>query len=179
MRNCENCDYGSYVLNCNTGKERLFCCIDEYEFEVLPDHVCSSHKYIPGYIDGDVLGYDCDDNEICEFRVLRYPFSAEIENWKQEPNVDPRFYCLIKYKNGNVYGVSIYDDYNSEYIRKFENIDKDDKIPMLIKTVSEMSYYEVAFSGITGDEWYYDRDRNKLKHDVESKLNQEKVYRKK
>lgn len=176
MRNCENCDYGSYVLNCNTGKERLFCCIDEYEYEVLPEHVCSSHKYIPGYNEEEVLGYDCDDNEIEEFRVLRYPLSAEIENFDNEPNIDPRFYCLIRCSNGNIYGISIYDDYNSENIRKFENISKNDKIPKLIKSVSEMSYYEVAFSGITGDAWYYDRDRKKLKEETENIINKQKVY---
>lgn len=127
----------------------------------------------------EILGYDCDNNEIKEFRVLRYPFSAEIENWDEEHNVDPRFYCLVRSENGNIYGVSIYDDYNTEYIRRFENIDKNDKIPMLIKTVSEVSYYEVAFSGITGDEWYYDRDRNKLKEAIETHVNKQKVYVKK
>ncbi|MBQ7140824.1 MAG: hypothetical protein IJO32_04915 [Bacilli bacterium] len=127
----------------------------------------------------EILGYDCDNNEIREFRVLRYPFSQEIESFDDEPNIDPRFYCLVKSENGNVYGVSIYDDYNPKYIRRFENIDKKDKIPMLIKTVSEMSYYEVAFSGITGNEWYYHRDRNKLKEAIETHVNKQKVYVKK
>lgn len=126
-----------------------------------------------------VLGYDCDNNEIREFRVLRFPFSAEIENFNDEPNVDPRFYCLIKSSNGNIYGVSIYDDYNSEHIRKFENIDKNDEIPILIKNIFEMSYYEVAFSGITGDEWYYDRDRKKLKQKMENIVDKQKSLYKK
>ena len=33
----------------------------------------------------EVLAYDCDGNEIEEFRVLRFPFSEEIDNWDEDP----------------------------------------------------------------------------------------------
>ena len=76
---CDNCDYGSNNLDCSTGKETLYCCQSDYEYEVLPNDVCANHKYMPDYNDNEILGYDCDDNVISEFRVLIYPFSAEIE----------------------------------------------------------------------------------------------------
>ena len=44
----------------------------------------------------EVLGFDCDGYEIEEFRILRFPFSADIENWDEEVGVDPRFYCIVK-----------------------------------------------------------------------------------
>ena len=66
MRNCDNCAHGSYGLNCNAGIETLYCKEVEYEFEVQQNHVCDSHKFIDGYQDEGLLGYDCDDNEINE-----------------------------------------------------------------------------------------------------------------
>ena len=45
---------------------------------------------------GEVLGFDCDGYEIVEFRILRFPFSADIENWDEEVGVDPSFYFLFK-----------------------------------------------------------------------------------
>ena len=111
--------------------------------------------------DESVLEYDCDGNEIDEFRVLRFPFSAEIDDWDEYPNVDPRFYCLVKSSNGKPFAVSVYDDYNPNQIRKYEQLGDNDDIPMLIKPASAMKHYEVAFDGITGQEWYYDRNRSK------------------
>lgn len=126
------------------------------------------------------LGYDCDGNKINEFRILRFPFSADIENWDEAPNVDPRFYCLVKNTNGEILGISVYDDYNSNAIRKKEGINSDEEIPTVIKSVIELSYYEVAFCGITGLEWYYDRDQNELRKKLETILNnQQKIVRKK
>ena len=47
----------------------------------------------------EVFAYDCDGNDIEEFRVLRFPFSADIDNWEEEPNIEPRLYCAIKGKD--------------------------------------------------------------------------------
>lgn len=132
------------------------------------------------YNDNEALGYDCDDNEIEEFRVLRYVFSADVENWCEECNIDPRFYCLVRNSNGEVYGISIYDDWQRDYIRKYENLGINDDIPVLIKSTLELSYYEVAFSGITGLPWYYDRDRDMLRKQLDDiLLNNKKLVRKK
>lgn len=48
MRCCDNCIYGSYGLDCNTGIESLYCGIYNYEYEVLPSEVCKEHQYIEG-----------------------------------------------------------------------------------------------------------------------------------
>ena len=126
MRNCDDCTYGSYGLNCNTGVETLYCKEVEYEFEVQQNHVCDSHRFIDGYQDDTVLGYDCDGNEIKEFRILRFPFSADIENWDEESKIDPRFYCLVRSSNGETLAISVYDDYNCEQIRKYEKLNKNE-----------------------------------------------------
>ena len=119
------------------------------------------------YDDEVVLGYDCDGNEINEFRVLRFPFSADIENWDEEPNVDPRFYCLVRSSSGETFAISVYDEWSCKYIRKYEQLSANDKIPTLIRPAIEMERYEVAFSGITGREWYYDRNKDELRRKLD------------
>ena len=125
----------------------------------------------------EVLGFDCDGYEIEEFRILRFPFSADIENWDEEVGVDPRFYCIVKRDNGENVLVSVYDDYLSRYIRRYENISIDEKIPMLIKDVSYASSLEVAYSGIDGSKWFYDRNRSLLKKEVESNLSGKRLIK--
>lgn len=128
------------------------------------------------FINDEILGYDCDGNEINEFRVLRFPFSADIENWDEEPNIDPRFYCLVKASCGDVFAVSIYDDWSRDQIRKYEGLEALDDIPMLIKPASAMSGYEVAYDGITGREWFYDRSKEQLRNKLDSILQEQKAY---
>lgn len=120
----------------------------------------------------DVLGYDCDGEEIEEFRILRFPFSAYIENWEEEPGVDPRFYCPVRANDGKSYLISVYDDWFHEQIRKYEKLGKSEIIPIKIKSIEEAKHYEVAFNGITKAEWYYDRDRKALKEKLEMLLKQ-------
>lgn len=154
------------VLDCNTEIEKIYC-REEYEFEAQPQHVCDSHKFIDRYVDDGILGYDCDGNEIKEFRILRFPFSADIENWDEQPNIDPRFYCLVRCSNGETLAVSVYDDWFPERIRIYEQLDANEGISMLVKPVSSMENYEVAFDGITGKEWYYDRNKEKLRKELD------------
>lgn len=125
----------------------------------------------------EVLGFDCDGQEIEEFRVLRFPFSSDIDNWDEEPNIDPRFYCIVKRENGECVAVSIYDDYLSKYIRRYEGLDNCAPIPIKFKTVSDMRYYEVAYSGITRLEWFYDRNRDQLRKEIENSLSVKKMVK--
>lgn len=178
MRKCENCEYGCYGMDSNTGIETLYCRELEYEFVVRPDYVCDSHKFMDGFNDDDILGYDCDGNVIKEFRILRFPFSSEIESWDEEPFIDPRFYCLIRSSSGEILAVSVYDDWSCEHIRKYERLDDNVNISILIKPVSEIQYYEVAFNGITGDEWFYDRNKDELRKKVDCILKEQKCLSK-
>lgn len=122
----------------------------------------------------NILGYDCDGEAIEEFRILRAPFSAEIDNWDEEPNIEPRFYCAIRGNNNQCYLISVYDDYNSEAIKRYEKIQKTEQISTKIKSIDEASNYEVAFSGITKNDWYYDRDRKVLKEKLETFIKRRK-----
>ena len=49
MRKCDNCIYGSYGLDCNTGNETLYCGIYGYESDVMPTDLCAEHQFIDGY----------------------------------------------------------------------------------------------------------------------------------
>ena len=126
-----------------------------------------------------ILAYDCDDEEIEEFRILRFPFSSDIPYWDEEPNFDPRFYCAIKGNDGNSYAISVYSDYSEYYYKKQENKAKIHELPSVVLPISEMQYYEVAYDGKTQQKWYYDRDRNKLKQELESILKNSKLSTKK
>lgn len=90
-----------------------------------------------------VIGYDCDGEEIEEFRILRFPFSSEIEDWNEEPNIDPRFYCAVVGFDNSAHLISVYDDYNTEYIRKFEKICENEEVPTVVKNINECKNYEV------------------------------------
>ena len=112
----------------------------------------------------DILGYDCDGTAIEEFRILRTPFSTEVDNWDEVPNVDPRFYCAVRGSNRKSYLISVYHDYFTDAIKKYE---KTDKILTKVKSIHKSINYEVAFDGITGQEWFYERDRGILKEKLE------------
>ena len=115
----------------------------------------------------EVLGYDCDGEEVEEYRILRFPFSDTVDNWEEELNVEPRFYCTIKSNNNQAYLISVYDDYHPDAIRRYEKIDEAEEIPTIIRNISEAENYEVAFDGITRSCWYYDRDRKAIKEKLE------------
>lgn len=48
MRNCDNCNHGSYGIDCNSGIETLYCRESGYEYEVIPSNSCNSHQFIEG-----------------------------------------------------------------------------------------------------------------------------------
>lgn len=125
----------------------------------------------------ECLGYDCDLNEIEEFRVLRFPFSQDIDDFDLFPFIDPRFYTLVRSSNGEVFGISVYDDWHIDYIRRYDGIKEDDEVPTIIKSVDELSYYEVAIDSDMKP-FYYDRDREQLRKKLDSMLNVKKMVRK-
>ena len=90
-----------------------------------------------------VLGYDCDGKEIEEFRVLRAIWSNDFDIDELD-NVDPRQYCAVVADDGKAYAISVYDHYDKDRIRKYENLKEDEDIPRKIKPISEMVNYEVA-----------------------------------
>ncbi len=55
-----------------------------------------------------ILGYDCDGNEIYEYRILRAILSNDIDIEKLE-GADPRQYCAIIADDGSAYAISVYD----------------------------------------------------------------------
>ena len=118
----------------------------------------------------DILGYDCDGNDIYEYRVLRAIWSNDIDIEKLE-DADPRQYCAIKANDGNAYAISVYDWWNKDLIRKREGIAPGETIPIIVKPISEMENYEIATCNGGEDVFYYSLDRNELKDKLNSILN--------
>lgn len=122
----------------------------------------------------EIIGYDCDGNEIEEYRILRTPFSELVEDWSQVPNLDPRFYCAVKAKDNKYYLISVYDHWRREEIRRFENLKDDDEIPTIVKDIEETEEYEVA-TDVYNDEWYYELDKENLFQKLNSILMNKKI----
>ena len=118
----------------------------------------------------DILGYDCDGNDIYEYRILRAIWSNDIDIEKLE-DADPRQYCAIKANDGNAYAISVYDWWNKDLIRKREGIAPGEAIPIIVKPISEMENYEIATCNGGEDVFYYSLDRNELKDKLNSILN--------
>ena len=95
------------------------------------------------YMSDNILGYDCDNNEIYEYTVLRAIWSNDIAIEELE-DADPRQYCAVIGDDGNAYAISVYDFWHKDLIRKRENIDDFEEIPVVVKPISEMKNYEIA-----------------------------------
>lgn len=119
-----------------------------------------------------ILGYDCDCNEIYEYRILRAIWSNDIDI-KDLEDADPRQYCAIVIDDGIAYAISVYDWWNSDLIRKKEEIKETEEIPIVIKPINKMVNYEVAICN-NGEEFYYSLDRIELKEKLNSILNKQK-----
>ena len=124
-----------------------------------------------------VLGYDCDGREIYEYRILRAIFSNDIDIEDLE-DADPRMYCAVVANDGKAYAISVFDWWNKALIRKRENIKENEVIPIIIKSIDEMKNYELAMCDGDEKEFYYDFDRNKLKTQLNTALNKDKVINK-
>ena len=112
----------------------------------------------------DIEVYDCDGNIVEEFRILRPPFSELIDSWDEAPNIEPRFYCMVKAEDEKYYLISVYDHWNADAIRKYEHLKKEDKIQTKIKDIEEAENYEVSTKYIGENEelWYYEFNREEL-----------------
>ena len=123
----------------------------------------------------EVLGYDCDGNEIYEYRILRAIWSNDIDI-KDLEDADPRQYCAIIGDDGTAYAISVYDWWHKDLIRKRENIPDDEEIPIIVKPIEEMVNYEVAIcsdDGFSCGEFCYstnESSRNELKEKLNSIL---------
>lgn len=116
----------------------------------------------------DCLGYDCDGNEIYEYRILRDVWSNDIPI-EELDGADPRFYCALVGEDGKAYAISVYDWNNKELIRKRENI-IEEEIPVIVKPIEEMKNYEVAMSDGGNEKFYYSFDRDELKEQLNNYL---------
>jgi len=112
----------------------------------------------------DILGYDCDGNEIYEYRILRAIWSNDIDI-KDLDGSDPRQYCAVVADDSNAYAISVYDWWNKDLIIQRENRKSDDEIPVIIKPISEMVNYECAVDSYA-KEFNYDLNRKELKEQL-------------
>ena len=115
-----------------------------------------------------VLGYDCDGREIYEFRILRAIWSNDFDI-DELGDSDPRQYCAVVAEDGNCYAISVYDFWNKDLIRKYEQIDSNEDIDVKIKPIIEMENYECAVDS-EGNEFYYTFDRDELRNKLNKKL---------
>lgn len=116
----------------------------------------------------NILGYDCDGNEIYEYRILRAIWSNDVDI-NELKDADPRQYCAIVGDDKQAYAISVYDWWNSDLIRKRESINDNEEIPIIVKSIKEMEDYEVALC--SEGEFYYDLDRNELKERLNTIVN--------
>lgn len=123
----------------------------------------------------ECLGYDCDGNEIYEYRILRAIWSNDFDIEELE-DADPRLYCAIVGDDGKAYAISVFDWWNKELIEERENISEG--IPIIVKPIEEMVNYEVAVCNDGKSEFYYELDRNKLREQLKKILNQKRLTKK-
>ena len=93
----------------------------------------------------EVLGLDCNGNEIDEFRVLKAKWANDIDI-KDLKTSDPRQYCAVKAEDGKAYAISVFDWWSMKLIRERENRSFDEDIPVVVKPIEEMKYYELALN---------------------------------
>lgn len=127
----------------------------------------------------EVLGYDCNGNEIYEFMILGGIWTNDIDISELE-DTDPRQYCAVVADDGKAYAISVFDHWNKELIRERENIPDDEEIPTIIKPISEMEGYEITvWCGAYGlEDRYYDLCTDELKNKLNKMLGKSRKLRK-
>ena len=112
----------------------------------------------------DVLGYDCDGNEIYEYRIMRAIFANDVDILQLD-GADPRQYCALVANDGKAYAISVYDWWYKDLIREREGLKPNENIPIIVKPIDEMINYECAIDAY-GDEFVYSLDRKALKKEL-------------
>jgi len=112
----------------------------------------------------EVLGLDCNGNEIDEFRVLKAKWSNEIDI-EDLKHADPRQYCAVKAEDGQAYAISVFDWWSMKLIRERENRSFDEDIPVVVKPIKDMENYELALNSYRA-EFYYNFDREELRNEL-------------
>lgn len=91
----------------------------------------------------EILGYDCDGQQLYEFDIIRAIWYSVID-FEKETNIDPRHYCIVKTSAGTPYLISVYDHWNKNVINRFEGRSLDSGVPIKIRQIAETVNYEVA-----------------------------------
>ena len=125
----------------------------------------------------EVLGYDCDDNEIYEYRILRAIWANDIDI-EMLYDEDPRHYCAVVAEDGKAYAISVYDWWHQDLIRQREGIGKNHKIPTVVKPFEDMINYEVATCNNGEDAFFYTLNKEDLKNKLNELLQNKKLVRK-
>ena len=128
------------------------------------------------YEDG-ILGYDCDHQGIEEFRILRAIWANDVDIEELE-DADPRQYCAVIAEDGKAYAISVWDRDYKKLIREREHIPEDEDIPIIVKPISAMINYEVAFgNGGETQLFYDDYAREKLKETLNNILKSNPIFK--
>lgn len=112
--------------------------------------------------ENEVLGYDCDENPIKEYMILKAIWSNDmpIEELK---HADAREYCAVVADDGKAYAVSVYDEKSQDLIREREHIPEYEEIPTIIRSIKEMGNYELSIDHGKGEYETYKYDKSELK----------------
>ena len=114
------------------------------------------------------LGYDCNGEEIEEESFL-IAEDVPYEKTEEHPYADPRVYFAVKLRDGKAYAISICDEKREKLIREREHIPADEDVPTLIKPISAMQHYELAFN------INYDYDIDELRQEIMESLKKKPI----
>lgn len=125
------------------------------------------------YKSNNVLGYDCNNNEIKEFRLVKE------KNIKESIAIENvRTYCVVIAEDEKPYAISVDDIYFERIIRQIEEIPEDEEIPVVVNKIEEMKDYE-GIVNYCEEPIFYRYDKELLKVKLNNLLKQkpkEKTY---
>lgn len=101
-------------------------------------------------MNNEVLAYDCDGLELCEFDIVRTQWYVDLD-FVSDLEANPRQYTVIKGKDSIPVLVSIYDEENKEFINRYEGRDIDSDVPVDIRPITDSVYFEKALDKLGND----------------------------
>lgn len=125
----------------------------------------------------DILGLDIDGNLVEEFMILRAPFWDCVENWDTVPDIDPRMYTLVRASDGEIYLMSVYDNWQIKQIANYENYKSDStsfldmvesklEVHTIVENGNRSRDYELACNS-DGEHWYYEGNKEELRQKLD------------